>query len=276
MTSLPDTWLKILNTGIESHLGRVRFALFDFDGTLSVLRQGWEPVMEAVMLASICPDASPSPELVAEVREYIDRSTGILTIQQMRWLSEAVGRYGYVRKPLTPAEYKKRYLEVLMTSVARRVECLETGRSDPQEYLMAGAKEIIHGLAQRGVQLYVASGSDHPDVVREATALGLAPYLTGGIYGALDASEANGKEKVIQRILNDHQLSGDELLVVGDGPVEILEARARGAIALGVASDEVARCGWNEHKVQRLTRAGADLLVADFSNYANLIALLCA
>jgi len=52
--------------------------------------------------------------------------------------------------------------------------------------------------------------------------------------------------------------------------VEIVEAQARGAISLGVASDEIAGCGWNRHKVERLARAGADLLVADFL-HANLL-----
>lgn len=267
-----QNWIQIHNPGVETRLGRVRHALFDFDGTLSVLRQGWEPVMETVMLESICPDRMPTPELVKEVREYIDESTGQLTIVQMRWLAEAVRRYGIVANPLTPAEYKVRYRTALMVSVSKRLEQLETGQASPQDYLMAGSLQFLRGLAARGVQMYLASGSDHLDVVREANALGLSPYLSG-IYGALDASEANAKEKIMQRILDDHHLSGDELLVVGDGPVEIIEAQKRSAISLGIASDEVARRGWNEHKIERLTRAGADLLVADFANAVELVNL---
>ena len=105
--------------------------------------------------------------------------------------------------------------------------------------MMAGARVFVEGLAARGVRLYLASGSDHPDVLREAAALGLSPYLGGGVFGALDASEANAKEKIIQRILEEAHLSGDELVVIGDGPVEIIEARARSAITVGIASDEV-------------------------------------
>ena len=67
---------------------------------------------------------------------------------------------------------------------------------------------------------------------------------------------------------------GDELLVVGDGPVEIRAARERRAIALGVASNEVARAGWNERKVARLSKAGADLLIPDFSQAEKLFSLL--
>jgi phosphoglycolate phosphatase-like HAD superfamily hydrolase len=266
-----QNWMRFLNSEIKAKFGQVRHALFDFDGTLSVLRQGWEPVMEQVMLAAICPQGNPPDEIVAEVQAYIDASTGQLTILQMEWLAGAVIGLGKQPKALTAREYKRVYLEALMKSVSLRLERLETGRDRPESYLVAGSLEVIRGLAERGVKMYVASGSDHEDVVREARALGLAAYFNGGIYGALDASEANAKDRIIQRILNDHALAGAELLVVGDGPVEIIEAKKRGAVALGVASDEVARTGWNEHKVERLSRAGADVLVADFTHAEELV-----
>jgi phosphoglycolate phosphatase-like HAD superfamily hydrolase len=100
--------------------------------------------------------------------------------------------------------------------------------------------------------------------------LGLERCFNGRIYGALDLAETNDKEKVIQRILDEHKLAGNELLVAGDGPVEIREAKRRKAIALGVASDEVNREGWNPKKVERLVKAGADFLVGDFSHTQEL------
>ena len=267
-------WLRILNPAVMAQAGSVKHVLFDFDGTISVLRQGWEPVMEKVMLEAICAGETPPQELVAEVQEYIDLSTGKLTILQMRWLADKVRSYGMEKNPLSAAAYKKIYLQALMVSVSVRLQALENGTASPADHLILGSQEFIRGLAEKGVDLYIASGSDHADVVREVNALGIACYFRSGIYGALDASEANGKERVIQRILDEHRLAGNELLVVGDGPVEIIEGRQRGAITLGVASDEVARHGWNEHKVQRLARAGADLLVADFEHGAELIQML--
>ena len=44
--------------------------------------------------------------------------------------------------------------------------------------------------------------------------------------------------------------------------------------ALGVASDEVRRRGWNDHKRQRLTWAGADVLIPDFEQPDGLLDLL--
>jgi phosphoglycolate phosphatase-like HAD superfamily hydrolase len=269
-----NNWFRILNPTVTAHLGFVRHALFDFDGTVSVLRQGWEPVMQAVMLDAICAGKIPSVELVAEVRDYIDLSTGTLTITQMQWLAEKVNSYGIEKKPLSAAAYKKRYLDELMVSVSKRLEALEKGTASSDDNLIQGAREILRGLSEKGVLLYIASGSDHEDVLCETHALGISNYFEDRIYGALDASEANGKERIIQRILDDHHLAGNELLVVGDGPVEIIEGRQRGAISLGVASDEVVHSGWNGHKMERLTRAGADLLVADFAHSSELVKIL--
>jgi len=142
--------------------------------------------------------------------------------------------------------------------------------------MVAGARSFLEALARRGLRLYVASGTDHPYMLNEAHALGVDGYFNGGLYGAIDEDEAHRKERIIERILDEHDLHGDELLVVGDGPVEIREAVSRLALALGVASDEVTRSGWNAAKVTRLTRAGAHFLVPDFTRGEALAAWLMA
>jgi phosphoglycolate phosphatase-like HAD superfamily hydrolase len=275
-----ESYLRVLNPQVIPNLGHLRHALFDFDGTLSVLREGWESVMIPLMIACIRGPGSVSPQLSAEieqeVRAYVDRSTGILTIQQMGWLAEAVRRYGLVADPCTAREYKAQYVEQLMQRVSARRADLRLGRMAPEQGMLAGARSFLEALTSRGTHLYLASGTDHPYVVDEASALGLAGYFDNRIYGALDDSEANDKEQVIRRILDQANLAGTDLLVVGDGPVEIRVAHAAGAIALGVASDEVRRSGWNAHKVRRLEAANADLLVPDFSQARRLAAFLFA
>jgi phosphoglycolate phosphatase-like HAD superfamily hydrolase len=268
-------WLVVKDPSVLSRLGRTRHALFDFDGTISLLRQGWETVMGPVMVEAICGEHPATPEIEQLVADYVDRSTGILTILQMEWLAETVRRLGLAPRPLTAREYKAIYLERLMASVGRRIDEVARGQVAPDDRMMHGARAFIAGLHARGVRLYLASGTDHADVAREAAVLGMADFFEGRIYGALDHSqEAHSKERVIQRILDENRLHGDELLVTGDGPVEIREAHARQALALGVASDEVARSGWNTHKMERLTAAGADLLVADFRMHDQLLGML--
>lgn len=265
--------LRVIHPSVLQRLGKIRHVLFDFDGTLSVLRQGWEDVMVPMMVEAVC-GPQLRPEIEQAVRDYVDRSSGILTIRQMQWLAETARRYNTTGEARTAGEYKAEYLKRLMVRVRRRIERLQRGETNPSDNMVAGSEAFVRGLAERGARLYLASGTDHGDVVREASVLGLLPYFEGGIYGALDNDENHAKERVIERILDENQLSGDQLLVVGDGPVEIREGQRRGALTLGVASDEVQRCGWNLRKVGRLVSAGADLLVPDFTFTERLIAFL--
>jgi phosphoglycolate phosphatase-like HAD superfamily hydrolase len=124
------------------------------------------------------------------------------------------------------------------------------------------------------VRLYLASGTDETDVKREAECLGYADVFDGGIYGSIGQVDKDAKKVVIERILNEINGAFDQLIAFGDGPVEMREAKRRGAVAIGVASDEVRRFGLNLEKRRRLIRAGADALVPDFSQWPQLWRLL--
>mgnify|MGYP005665863119 CR=1 FL=1 len=269
-----SSWIEIINPKVKLKTGRIKYALIDFDGTISVIRQGWEDVMIPLMIEMIC-DGNPStPEIEKEVRDYVDYSTGILTIKQMEWLAEAVRRYGIAKKPKSPYEYKQIYNQRLLVRVEERLKKLRNGELTPDELMIMGSKDFLEELYRRNVEMYLASGTDHEYVLREASALKITQYFRGGIFGALDHTEAHTKERIIQRILDENNLSGDELLVVGDGPVEIRNAKARDAIALGVASDEVRRFGLNPRKRERLINAGADLIIPDFTRCEEIIGFL--
>ncbi len=265
-------WLEVLRA--EARLGEVRYALFDFDGTISVIRHGWEQIMIAVMVESICGSRPPTPELEAEVARYVDQSTGILTIKQMKWLAETVQRYGFTEA--RPAmEYKRIYNERLLKPVYARLAQLDGSQAARDGWTIAGVRQFLQELIARGVVLFLASGTDQEYVLQEAAALGVAELFGGRIYGAKGSSEDDSKEMVIQRILTEQNLRGAQLLVVGDGPVEIRYARQAGALALGVAADETRRAGLDARKYQRLRNAGADLMVTDFLHAAELAARLC-
>jgi phosphoglycolate phosphatase-like HAD superfamily hydrolase len=259
----------------ERVTGRIRHALLDFDGTISVLREGWERVMAPLMVEMIAGEAGdPDGSIRREVERYVDESTGIQTILQMEWLAEAVARRRGREHARRPEEYKAVYNERLLRPVGERLERLERGEVTREDLMLAGAEGFLRALAARGVILYLASGTDREYVVAEAAALGVDGYFRGGIFGAVGASREESKARVIRDILEGHDLRGDELLVVGDGPVEIREGRARGAVTVGVASDEVRRRGWNPRKRERLVRAGADILIPDFMAVDGLLALL--
>ena len=267
--SLPSAWLEVVNPSVR--LGHTRHALFDFDGTISTIRRGWEGIMIPLMVEAICDGRPPTPDIVAEVTGYVDRSTGILTIRQMEWLAEAVRRHGLARAPRTAREYKRTYNERLLRPVRERLRLMDGSPVGRDAFLIAGARAFLQGLHDQGVTLYLASGTDQAYVVEEAAALEVAGFFGERIYGARDDTEAYTKERLIGRILDEHDLRGEKLLVVGDGPVEIRHAKARGAVALGVAADEERRQGLDPRKRRRLLEAGADLVVTDFLHHAELL-----
>ncbi|TFG66703.1 MAG: HAD family hydrolase [Anaerolineales bacterium] len=271
---LPEySWLKIINP--SAILRNVRHALFDFDGTISLIRRGWETIMIPMMVEMICGEYGPSPEIISEVEDYVDRSTGILTIKQMQWLVQTVEHYGYVQQPLTAHAYKKLYNERLLLPVKQRIKQMDGSQSARDQLMVSGARIFLQALQDQGIKLYLASGTDHEYVIEEARILGVSDYFESHIYGARDDTPAYTKERIIQDIIQTNDLRGEQLMVVGDGPVEIQHAKANGALALGVAADESKRQGFNIKKVQRLKDAGADLIIAGFERHKELLDLLC-
>ncbi len=235
----------------------IKIAVFDFDGTLSTLRCGWESVMEPLMLETIFGDAPTEAERQI-VRDYISASTGIQTVLQMKWICEMVEKSG--RIPRSPWEYKAEYNKRLMESVMKR---RQVAKGAPEQFLMKGGRAFLDRLRAKGVRIYAASGTDDADVKAEAEILGIA-HLFDEIAGAKPMSEDCSKEATLKRLIGDGQ--GDGLLVVGDGPVEIRLGREAGAVTVGIVGKERERCGFDPVKVERLTAAGAHVLCDCFEN----------
>lgn len=269
---VPGTQIEVRNPGLIT--GRVRTCLFDFDGTLSLIREGWQEVMIPQMVEVLreLNTGESAAELEAEVSEFVTRLTGKQTVYQMIALADAVRARG--GEPQDPLLYKQAYLERLWERIAHRVEGLQAGTLDPEDWLVPGARRLLERLAAAGVTMVLASGTDHPYVVSEAQALRVDHYFGDHIYGARDDYKTFSKKLVIERILQEHQLQGPEFCAWGDGFVEIEDTHAVGGLAVGVATDEERREGINEWKRNRLIQAGADLIVGDFREAEALLAYL--
>ncbi|HXG08427.1 MAG TPA: HAD family hydrolase, partial [Gemmataceae bacterium] len=234
-----DDEIEILNPDLPR--GRFRSVLFDFDGTLSLIREGWPQVMIPMMVGILreTGTSETEAELTAVVEEFVMRLNGRQTIYQMIQLADEVRRRG--AEPLEPLAYKHRYHDLLMERIRGRIEALESGAATAEEWTVPGSHALLDGLRRRGVTLYLASGTDLKYVRHEAALLGLTPYFEPHIYGALDDYKNFSKRMVIERILHEHGLRGEELLGFGDGFVEIEEVKRVGGVAVAVASDEVNR-----------------------------------
>ncbi len=238
--------------------------------------------MEEMMVRAILGDQYDSIEShvyqsVAEhVREYIDKSTGIQTILQMAALVEMVRDFGFIPESeiLGKFQYKALFYQQLSTIVDQRIDTLTQKNFNASDYTLKGAVDFLAKLSERGLTLYLASGSDLELTRRDAEILGYAHYFNGGIYGSVDDIKKFSKKLLIEKILKENNLSGSNLAVFGDGPVEIRECRKQGGLAIGIASDEARRYGLDLNKRRHLIRAGSDIVIPDFSQHQELINLL--
>ena len=241
---------------------KIKCAVFDFDGTISTLRCGWESVMEPLMLECIFGD-DYTEDNVKEVRDYIAASTGIQTILQMKWLAQRVALEGKVA--LDPWDYKAEYNRRLMVNVEKR--CADAKASNKDNYIMRGSVEFLEALKAKGIKMYAASGTDEADVKNEAAILGIDVYFDE-IAGAKPMSENCSKEATLKDLISRGE---GGILVVGDGPVEIRLGREAGACTLGICGKERELCGIDEVKVKRLTSAGAHALVDCFEDTQEIL-----
>ncbi len=228
----------------------IRCGVFDFDGTVSLLRTGWQGVMEAFMVDVLGEGTR------GRVRSYIDDSTGIQTILQMEWL-DAEARRLNGRSP-GPKALKAEYDKLMLDLVERR-------SSQGDALLLPGAVEFLEELKGRGTELHLASGTDREHVLEEARFLGVAELFgSENIHGAVGDVSLYSKKKLFAELLGRGEFSAASFLACGDGPVEMKVAADLGAGRLGVASNENSPGQWDESKRERLVRAGAQVLVPDF------------
>ena len=258
---------EIINPAIPR--GLVKFAIFDFDGTISLIREGWQQIMIPMMISILMetPDHESEAEIEQIVRTYVANTTGKQTIYQMIRLAEEIEKRGGF--PEDPLVYKNRYHDLLMDRIIDRLNGLREGRITPIEMVVPGALNAVKQLHAAGIKCFLASGTDEKYVLDEAALLGLPPYFAG-IYGALDDYKNFSKRMVIQRIIQENHLQGPELIAFGDGYVEIEDTKAAGGIAIGLATDEANRAGVDEWKRDRLIASGADIIMPDFTRFSDL------
>lgn len=256
--------------------GQFRSVIFDFDGTLSLIREGWHQVMIPMMVEVLRETGTSESEaqLTTIVEDFVMRLTGRQTIYQMIQLAEGVSQRG--GRPLEPLAYKHRYHDLLMRRIENRIAALTARTAQPEDWTVPGSQALLDNLRSRGMALYLASGTDLKYVQQEVDLLGLTHYFGDHIYGALDDYKSFSKKMVIDRILRENNLHGDELLGFGDGFVEIEEIKRVGGVAVAVASDEENRRGVNTWKRKRLIQAGADIVIPEYRQQERLIRYLFA
>jgi len=250
----------------------ISHVLLDFDGTLSLIREGWPEVM-LPMFVEMLPALSGETEEARRRLLFDDimRLNGKQTIYQMMQLAERIKERG--GQPKEPLWYKAEYLRRLQQRIGSRLDGIRQGRLQCDDFLVYGARALLEDLQRRKLALYLASGTDEIFVKQEADLLDLTRYFGKHIYGAQDNYKTFSKKIVVERILRENRISGEQLLAFGDGYVEIQNTKEAGGLAVAVASDEAHNGSgqMDPWKRQRLLGVGADVVIPDFRDAAALL-----
>jgi phosphoglycolate phosphatase len=254
--------------------GPFKAAIFDFDGTLSLLRRNWQEVMIPMMVEILAATGTKESrgELHTHVEDFVMRLNGKQTIYQMMQLAEEVAKRG--GSPREPIAYKHQYHDLLWQQVGSRVESVRSGQVPQDELTVPGSRKLLESLSSRGLKLFLASGTDLKYVQDELSVLGLQSWFGPHVYGALDDYKKFSKGMIIEQMIRDSGVAGSQIVGFGDGFVEIEEVKKVGGLAIGVASNEESREGINDWKRNRLIKAGADIIVGDYRQLNQLLQLL--
>lgn len=265
------TGLIEFTPGFEPRPG-ITHVLFDFDGTLSLIREGWPVVMLGMFEEMLPKRSDDSPEAVR--RMLFDDMMGLngkQTIYQMIRFAERVQERGGT--PQEPLWYKHEYLRRLNLKIETRLSGLKDKTLPAERFLVLGSIGLLEDLRARGLTLYLASGTDEQFVKAEAELLGVTKYFGERIYGAKDDYKSFSKKMVIERLLKENGIDGRKLLAFGDGYVEIQNTKEVGGLAVAVASDEANNGSGkiDEWKRNRLLGVGADVVIPDYRDSGALL-----
>ena len=222
--------------GPRPEIGHV---LFDFDGTLSLIRQGWPEVMVPMFVEVM-------PALAGRDRgrpsrgwslDDIMRLNGKQTIYQMIQLADRVSERG--GEPREPLWYKHEYLRRLEDHIGARTAGLRDGAIRPDDLLVHGVRRPARTPA--GARPPALPGQRHRRIRRQAggRAARRRPATSARTSTARRTITRTSRRRWSSTGSSPRTAStGRRLLSFGDGYVEIENTKEVGGLAVAVASDE--------------------------------------
>jgi len=244
----------------------------DWDGTTSMGRGGWGEIMTDVYVENLPLQDGETDE---SRRQYswdeLMPLNGKPAIHQMEHLVKLMVQRG--GKAQSADAYQAEFQRRLLAMVFSRMEAIRTGQKAADSILIPGVCTLLAELRKRSIGLTLCTGTPIEQVTEEARLLGI-DQLFDSIRGPADLEDRTfSKRGVIQEILKLDGMDGSALLSIGDGPAEIVEAKAVGGLTIGVASDEkeFGSGRVDEWKRGMLLEVGADAIIPDFSSPHELL-----
>ncbi len=245
-------------------LGGFKLALFDFDGTLSLLREGWSVLMAQMGQERIGPHYS----LAGLEREMLLLSgkPSIFQMQKIHDLAVEVGQ-----SCPAPQELLLEFIQRLKAISGTRLQSLQDGTAPPQQWAVPGSHEFLNALQARGVHLVLASGTPIQAVAVEAELLGLTPFFGKRIHAPDGLSPNFSKRAVLEATRQEFGVLPKEVIGFGDGYSETVEVKALGGFAVGLATVQPGETGVHTMKRDLLVELGADAIIPNYEPVQPLV-----
>lgn len=244
-----------------------RLVIWDFDGTVSLLRAGWAEIMSGLFLekwrATVAPQAPDAEQ--ARLQQDLLRLNGHPPIHQMMDFADQVRRRGGT--PESPEAYHQAFQERLSRRIQERLE--ESRLQGGDAGLVPGARRLLECLQQAGVQQHLLSGTARTDLLVEVTELRLTTFFPPPhIHGPGPDDTTFRKAFVMEQLQRSTGFSPNEIACIGDGRVEMVEANRLGFFTLGVACPETELPhdpgALDPSKLAILQEAGAQSILRDY------------
>src|SRR5690606_32254328 len=145
---------KMVPQSVPGFAGAVEFAqtfqprpeishvLFDFDGTLSLIREGWPVIMLGMFTEMLPARSDDDPARVGQMLfDDMMKLNGKQTIYQMMQFAERVKERG--GKAEEPLWYKHEYLRRLEAKIEDRIARLKARECSPDAYLLHGSRRLL-------------------------------------------------------------------------------------------------------------------------------------
>lgn len=269
--------VEVIDPAVLERNVPIKQVILDHDGTVSTLREGWQEIMEGFMMSQLLQpslDAEERALLRKQIQTLIAQTTGQPTLVQMEGLVDMLRtRHFPAEEILAPESYKAQFAAALDARVGERIKDIRRGHYQPGDYMIYGVGAWMRALADKGVSLALASGTDEPSIIFESEVLGVKSFYRGQIWGAKPETPENAKFRAIRHFLQAG-IPPAEMAIVGDGPAEMAEGRKAGLLCIGVASHEAKGKEINEDKRASLITAGAQLILPDFSDTQPLVEMM--
>lgn len=255
---MPPASVELANPDIPR--GRFRVAVFDFDGTVSLLREGWARVM-ADMGVELLDDPSAFAALELEML-MLSGKPSVFQMERLRAIASERGKPSPTATELL-AEFNRR----LAALTDDRRAALADGTDPPEAWAVPGTHELLTNLRDRGITLVLASGTPIEAVRAEGELLKLTPFFEDRVFAPHGASGEFTKQAVIAGL----GANGEELIGFGDGYAETVEVKRVGGVAVGLATVEAGRGGLNPVKRRMLLDLGADVIAPHYEPVGELV-----